>query len=112
VLFLAGATRIDLVKSIANGENVATKLEALFMANGYVAARFGWLNQSDAKGLMDAKALIAAAKHGGQDTEEHNPVSTAGAAIYDELRAVARITRQTQARNRIAAITGETLEEQ
>jgi hypothetical protein len=111
VLFLAGANRIDLIKSIAAGDNVAKKLEALFMANGYVAARNGWLNQADARGLMDAKALLAAAKQGGFEQEETNPMHGAGAALYQELRNMAAVTREAHARKKISVLTGEPLAE-
>lgn len=103
VMFLAGANRVDMVKAIASGDNVARKLEALFMANGYVVARNGGLNQSDARGLLDAKALIAAAKQGGQEQDDENPVMSVGASLYNEMRVVAKLTRENQADARIAA---------
>ena len=104
VLFLAGATRVDLIKSMATGDNLPHKLEALWMANAYVAARNGFLNQSDARGLSDARALLQAAKQGGQDQGDVNPLPETGAMIYDELTKFTRSAREIQARHKIDAM--------
>lgn len=78
VLHFAGF-KSGLLHSLANGNAMPTQLEALFMANGYLLARNGWLNQrSNAVGLHNARGILQAAKQGG--VEEQKPSPFAGVA--------------------------------
>lgn len=67
VMYLMGLSN-NLVDSMASAES-GKNLEQLMMAQGFVMARNGWLNQaSNAVGITHARQLIAAGKIGGQDT--------------------------------------------
>lgn len=82
VLYFAGM-RNTLVMKHANLETIA-KLEAMFMSNGYILARNGWLN-GNGPGLGHARALMAAAKQGGQDQRESPLTPQYGSEIYQEV---------------------------
>lgn len=78
VLHFAGF-KSGLIHNLANGNSMPAQLEALFMANGYLLARNGWLNQrANAVGLHNARNILQAAKQGG--VEEQKPSPFAGVA--------------------------------
>lgn len=84
VLHFAGF-RSGLLNSLAT-QNMPTKLEGVIMANGYLLARNGWANQREhAAGLISARNLIAAAKHGGQDTGTQSAFEDYGPTLMAEL---------------------------
>lgn len=85
VLHFAGF-RSGLVHSLANGNTMPNQLEALFMANGYLLARNGWLNQrSHAAGLNNARNLLQAAKQGGIEDQKPSPFAGAGDILNAEI---------------------------
>lgn len=62
------------------------KLESIIMANGYILARNGWANQREhAVGLSSARNLIAAAKHGGEQTQNTSSFTPYGPDLIAEL---------------------------
>ncbi len=78
VLHFAGF-KSGLLNNLASGQNMPGQLEALFIANGYLLARNGWLNQrANAVGLHNARNILQAAKQGG--VEEQKPSPFAGVA--------------------------------
>lgn len=105
VLFLAGLRRPELLHKMAGGADMAAKLEAIYMANGYITARNGWLNQGGAKGLNDARSLIAAAKAGGTSQQVTNPLHKAGSVLEKEIMGMATSIRRAQAQAKIEAYT-------
>lgn len=72
-----------------NGNQAASDLESLLMANGYFLARNGWINQRrHAHGLAAARGLISAAKASGQATGSSASLMTlhgVGDSIRTEL---------------------------
>ena len=107
VLFLAGLRKPELLHKMANSQDMVKKLEGLYIANGMITARNGWLNQSThAKGLNDAKTLIAAAKAGGIQLEDSNPMRKVGEVLDAELRAAATTIRREHAEAKITAFIG------
>jgi hypothetical protein len=100
VTFMAGL-RSNLIQDMTSGD-MAVRLERTIMANGFVLASSGLINQrNDAAGVRDAKSLIAAAKAGGQDQQETSgfddvAVST---ALRGELVRIGRqnLEEQTEA---------------
>lgn len=84
VMHFAGF-RSGLLDSLAN-QNMPVKLESVIMANGYILAKNGWANQRDhAVGVISARNLIAAAKHGGQDQQQDNAFARFGEVLIDEI---------------------------
>jgi hypothetical protein len=70
-------------------EDNSTRLESAMMANAYWLMRNGFGNSRNSIGLNNAKNLIAAAKHGGQeDTGEAGGVGVAaiGTILLNEVR--------------------------
>lgn len=105
VLFMSGTGRSGLLAASANSKDVARKLEAWLMANGYIAARNGFMNQSvNSRGIQDAKVLIAAALQGGQQDDEENPLSSVGSSMESELRRHAKYHRNLQAEAKVRAL--------
>lgn len=69
VAYMSGL-RSNLLHQMGSGD-IALQLERVIMANGFVLAHSGAVNQrADAVGLRAAASLIAAAKHGGSDQFE------------------------------------------
>lgn len=89
VLYQAGISN-DLVDNLAASSSTQ-QMEDLLMANGYVMARAGLLNQEQAvvPGIFHAQRLLAAGKVGGEDTGSTSLPQLWGAAISDELRTYA-----------------------
>lgn len=84
VLHFAGF-RSGLLNSLAS-QNMPVKLESIIMANGYLLAKNGWANQREhAAGLISARNLIAAAKHGGQDLQQDSAFSDYGDILVEEI---------------------------
>lgn len=76
----------SLLNSLANGNSVPAQLEALFMANGYLLARNGWLNQrSDAVGLYNARSILQAAKQGGIEEAKPSPFVGVASVLHAEI---------------------------
>lgn len=85
VLHFAGF-KSSLLNNLAAGENMPGQLEALFMANGYLLARNGWLNQrADAVGLYNARSILQAAKQGGVEEQKPSPFAGVADILSDEL---------------------------
>jgi hypothetical protein len=75
VLHFAGF-KSGLLNNLASGNSMPGQLEALFMANGYLLARNGWLNQrANAVGLHNARNILQAAKQGGVEETKPSPFS-------------------------------------
>ena len=75
--------------SEGSAEDNSTRLESAMMANAYWLMRNGFGNSRNAVGLTNAKNLIAAAKHGGnEDTGEVAGVGIAaiGPGLLTEVR--------------------------
>ena len=107
VLFLAGLRRPELLHKMANSQDMAKRLEGIYMANGMITARNGWLNQgSHANGLRDAKNLISAAKAGGIQNVDTNPLRKVGESMEEELLRTATVIRRSQAEAKIVAYSG------
>jgi hypothetical protein len=74
-----------LLASLASRET-PERLEALIMANGYLLARNGWINQRSL-GISQARGLMAAAKAGGEQRSASldSPFTSLGSSLSDEL---------------------------
>jgi hypothetical protein len=85
VLHFAGF-KSGLVHSLANGNDMPSQLEALFMANGYLLARNGWLNQrANAVGLHNARNILQAAKQGGVEEPKSSPFTGVADILSAEM---------------------------
>ena len=85
VLHFAGF-KSGLLNTLASGNSMPAQLEALFMANGYLLARNGWLNQrADAVGLYNARSIMQAAKQGGVEETKPSPFTGVADIISNEL---------------------------
>jgi len=85
VLHFAGF-KSGLMHNLANSDTMPSQLEALFMANGYLLARNGWLNQrANAVGLHNARNILQAAKQGGVEETKPSPFSSVSASLSGEL---------------------------
>ena len=93
-----------LIHSLSSAD-IPAKLESIIMANGYVLARNGFLNQRrDAAGLRAAQTLMAAAKQGGEDTQVPSYFSASfGASLLGEITRVKQREAQEHA-SRFAGI--------
>lgn len=75
-----------LLNTLASGNSVPAQLEALFMANGYLLARNGWLNQrNDAVGLYNARSILQAAKQGGIEEAKPSPFVGVASVLRGEI---------------------------
>ena len=84
VLHFAGF-KSGLLGSLANSD-MPQKLESIIMTNGYILARNGWANQREhAVGLSSARNLIAAAKQGGETSQQTSSFTPYGEALITEL---------------------------
>jgi hypothetical protein len=85
VLHFAGF-KSGLLNSLASGNSMPGQLEALFMANGYLLARNGWLNQrANAVGLHNARNILQASKQGGVEEQKPSPFSGVADILNAEL---------------------------
>jgi hypothetical protein len=85
VLHFAGF-KSGLVHSLANRNDMPAQLEALFMANGYLLARNGWLNQrANAVGLHNARNILQAAKQGGVEEQKPSPFTGVADILSSEM---------------------------
>lgn len=67
--FMSGL-RSRLIKDMSAGD-MASQLERIVMANGFILASSGLINQrTDAQGLRTAQSMITAAKAGGMENQE------------------------------------------
>lgn len=73
--------------SLGNAKEMANRLEATIMANGYFLARNGLASQRGAHGINAARGLILAAKQSGLDTGDDDDLgaSSIGEALMTEL---------------------------
>jgi hypothetical protein len=95
VLYFAGFPSDLLMQHIGN--DVPARLEAMIMANGYLLAKNGWLNQgAGAAGMSNARLLMSAAKQGGQ-TETQSPFNNDGGRIL--MAELQRVKQLQQVRN-------------
>lgn len=93
VLYLAGFPS-DLLKQGMSGKEVPAQLTARIMANGYIMAVNGFLNQSAGGGLSHARQLLAAAMQGGvSDTQSPFYNSSAGSIMLGEVQRVKTISK-------------------
>ncbi len=87
VLALAGFK--DNFLNYSDAANNTNKLESAIMSNAYFMAVCGFLNSRDSTGIVNAKNIMAAAKHGGGDenTFQETGVGAApmGTIIINEL---------------------------
>jgi hypothetical protein len=98
VLHFAGF-RSGLLNNLSSGTSTPGQLESLFMANGYLLAKNGWLNQrSHAVGLHNARNIMQAAKQGGAEEAKPSPFS---GGISDILNNEMMQTLQTDAYSRL-----------
>jgi len=91
VSFMSGL-RSKLVQDMSAGD-MASKLEKVVMANGYVMAMAGLINQREnAAGLRTAQSMITAAKAGGNEQQDMSGFDDPGvaASLRDELSRVGR----------------------
>lgn len=85
VLHFAGF-KSGLVHSLANGNDMPAQLESLFMANGYLLARNGWINQrANAVGLHNARNILQAAKQGGVEEQKPSPFTGVADILSSEM---------------------------
>lgn len=85
VLHFAGF-KSGLLNSLASGNSMPGQLEALFMANGYLLARNGWLNQrANAVGLHNARNILQAAKQGGVEETKPSPFTGVSDILSREI---------------------------
>lgn len=98
VSFMAGL-RSTLIQDMTAGD-MAVRLERVIMANGFILATSGLLNQrQEAAGFQSAKSLIAAAKAGGNEQQEHSGFDdlSVSSALRGELVRVGRENLEDQA---------------
>jgi len=67
----------DLFADVDSGRKFAEAMEAKIMANGAFLASNGYLHGSDIKTIQHAKSIITAAKAGGQEAADENPLPSA-----------------------------------
>ena len=85
VLHFAGF-KSGLVHSLANGNDMPAQLESLFMANGYLLARNGWINQrANAVGLHNARNILQASKQGGVEEQKPSPFTGVADVLSAEM---------------------------
>lgn len=85
VLHFAGF-KSGLVHSLASGNDMPAQLESLFMANGYLLARNGWINQrANAVGLHNARNILQAAKQGGVEEQKPSPFTGVADILSAEM---------------------------
>lgn len=84
VLYFAGIKKNPFTAMGAS--EGASRLEAVFMANGIMSARLGMMNQtSNAVGLMHARQIMQASKQGGQDVGDLSPTMFIGDSIAEDI---------------------------
>lgn len=90
VSFLAGFNN-DLVESITSADS-AKQLEARLMANGFILARNGWVNQTQNVAALDhSRQLIAAGKIGGdQSSSTASEIAYMADVMWGEITAFKR----------------------
>jgi hypothetical protein len=101
VSFMAGL-RSKLIQDMA-GADMAVRLERVIMANGYILASSGMINQRhNAQGLRTAQSMITAAKAGGTESQEQSGFDDVHVSIA--LRGeMARIGRSDLQKNQVEA---------
>jgi hypothetical protein len=109
VLHFAGF-RSGLVHSLANGNNMPNQLEALFMANGYLLARNGWINQrSHAAGVSNARNLLQAAKQGGVEEQKPSPFAGVADILSNEMLSNLQVDASVRLNKIQEAYTGKNI---
>lgn len=85
VLHFTGLTN-DLVGGMASAES-AKQLEGMMMAQGFILARNGWLNQSrDVRTIDHARQLLSAAKLGGaEETSIGSDIGMISDVLWEEM---------------------------
>lgn len=116
VMYMAGF-RSNLIKEMSTGD-MASQLERIVMANGFVLASSGLIHQrSDAQGLRTAQSMITAAKASGMETQEQSgfdsvPVSTAlrgELTQYGRIEFAANQAEQQRRQQTIIDVSAETV---
>lgn len=79
VLALAGFK--DNFLNYSDAANNTNKLESAIMSNAYFMAVCGFLNSRDSTGIVNAKNIMAAAKHGGGDENTFQEVGVGAAPM-------------------------------
>jgi len=71
-----------------SSSEAASKLESAIMANGFMMARSGFINQAqNAIGIMHSRQVLQAAKAGGEQTTQTSNFNTIGSSILDQILA-------------------------
>jgi len=84
-----GGLRSGLLEKLASSATTPSQLEALIMANGYMLAQAGFMNQqANSTGLHHAKTLLTAAKAGGEDNAPVTPFASLGSLLRGEIKRV------------------------
>lgn len=98
VTFMAGM-RSKLLQDMSAGD-MAVRLERIVMANGFVLASSGFINQrSDAQGLRSAQSMITAAKAGGNESQEQSG--------FDDVRVSVALRGELARAGRSALLTNQ-----
>lgn len=86
VSYYAGLSDSPFTGLSAN--EAASKLESAIMANGFLMARSGFINQAqNAIGIMHSRQVLQAAKAGGEQSVSTSNFQTIGASILDQITA-------------------------
>lgn len=88
VLYCAGISGnpFNLLTAVEGAE----RLEALFMANGYMLARNGQVNQYKAVGVNHARQIMQATKMGGSDVQD-NAIPVMGRDYFEALTGMSNV---------------------
>lgn len=82
--YMIGSNDIEGVSG--HVKEYAEKLEATIMHLGLTLAQNGFAHSNNIPMITAAKALIAAAKAGGQETTDEDPVSSAGDILFHQMQ--------------------------
>ncbi len=76
-MYVAGMTGGSVLKEGDTATRLAEQLESMILASGLLAAHSGFGHQArHSMAIQHAKTIIAAAKQGGQDSNNQSPIST------------------------------------
>jgi hypothetical protein len=90
LMYFAGHPDGNGLLSRHDSSTTPARLETLIMANGYLLAKNGWVNQPST-GIGQAKQLLAAARAGGEERGNDNSIfSMMGATLSNEVVSVKR----------------------
>lgn len=81
--YMIGSNRLEEVSG--HVREYAERLEATIMNLGLMLTRNGFIHSNNMNVIASAKTLIAAAKAGGQEIEDEDPVASAGDILYKQM---------------------------